>query len=388
MARLNRGSIQQRGEKSFRISYYDLNHIRQFETITGDVDDAKRELAGRLAEIAKGIPVSSKPNTVLFGELAVDIDTDYKLNKRKSYDDMETRFRLHILPVFGKRKAAQITTSQLSAYVLMRQNQAASNGTINRELELIRHTFKFALDGKRILSMPKVPHLKEHNVRTGFFTREEVERVTSFLPESIASFVWFGFLTGWRYGEIQQLKWSAVDFARGEIRLDPGSTKNGQGRVFPMSVELRELLKIAEVRCIASSTIRTKTGKAITVARLRMPATTQHVFTIAGRPIGAFRKQWKRACYKAGIPCTVEPVKKGGKKGAVKILACSRTFHDLRRSAVREFVKAGMSEGEAMKLSGHLTRSVFDRYNVVSEADLRDAVAKLNGANRRSQTNS
>ena len=76
-----------------------------------------------------------------------------------------------------------------------------------------------------------------------------------------------------------------------------------------------------------------------------------------GEPIGDFRKAFDAACTAAGL------------QGIVP--------HDLRRSAVRNFIRAGVKESVAMRLSGHRTRSVFDRYNIVSEDDLIDASPKL-----------
>lgn len=371
------GNIQDRGT-SFRIRYYDADGLRHHESYATR-EEAERQLAIRLGELAAGLPASSKPNTVLFGELADDVVTDYEVNGFTSVDDIETRFRLHLVPVFGRRKAAQITTAQIKHYIKSRLADGAKPGTVNRELEAMRHAFKLAMQGRKLLHMPHVPMLAESNTRAGFFTREEVDRLCSHLKAPLDSFVLFGFLTGWRYSEIQNLRWSNVDFQAGEIRLDVGTDKNRAGRVFPMSAELRAML---------TAISEAQKAKQLKVKPLRVPAAIAlHVFQISGKPVGAFRKQWKTACHKAAIPGTiVEPVKKGGKPGAVKVLKPGRIFHDLRRSAVREFVKAGMSEAAAMKLSGHKTRSVFDRYNVVSEADLRDAVAKLDAKAKRASS--
>jgi len=367
------GNIQRRGEHSWRLRYLNNDGIRQHETIQGTREDAEREMRIRLGEIAKGLPVSSKPNTVLFEELAADVITDYKVNKYSSLPDIEARLRLHILPVFGKRKAAQITTAMIKQYIVMRQSEdpPAATGSINRELEAMRHTFRLAMNGRKLLVMPHIPMLKENNVRSGFFTRAEVDRLCAQLKEPLASMVRFAFITGWRLEEVRSLEWPSVDFARGEIRLAAGTTKNRDGRVFPMTTELRALL--AELETRAKKAMKERAGETVQ----QFSALTGRVF--AG--VGEFRKTWKTACYKAGLPCVVKPIiirghaqfnKDGSPK--VRVIKSTRIFHDLRRSAIREWIKNGMPEKHAMMLSGHKTRSVLDRYNIVGESDLREAV--------------
>lgn len=139
------------------------------------------------------------------------------------------------------------------------------------------------------------------------------------------------------------LTWRNVDLAKGELRLDAGTTKNRQGRVFPFTPELRAILQ----------TQREHTERE---AR-RLGRVIKAVWHREGTPVRDFRGAWKSACAAAGCPGLL--------------------FHDLRRSAVRSFEHAGIPRAVAMKLTGHLTESVYRRYAIVSEADLRVAVEKL-----------
>src|SRR5688572_26334504 len=106
MGRKKSGYLQRRGS-SYRIAYH-ANGRRHFETFATR-EEAERELSQRLADASKGLPVSSKPNTVLFGELCTDVRNDYLFRKRKSLAALDSRFELHIVPFFGARKASQIT---------------------------------------------------------------------------------------------------------------------------------------------------------------------------------------------------------------------------------------------------------------------------------------
>ncbi len=137
------------------------------------------------------------------------------------------------------------------------------------------------------------------------------------------------------------------------MRLDAHTTKNGEGRVFPLTPELRELLE--EQRRQADALARTRSLIVPWVFfRLVAHARGGEKFP---HPILTFKVAWTQACRAAGCP--------------------GRIPHDLRRTAVRNLVRAGVSESVAMRLTGHKTRSVFDRYNIVSDGDLREAVRKL-----------
>jgi integrase len=144
------------------------------------------------------------------------------------------------------------------------------------------------------------------------------------------------YYTGWRKTELLTLEWRQVDLAAGTITLD--TSKNGEGRTFVFD-------GLTEVQ-----TMLTKQRK--------LPVVTPFVFHRNGKPIAAFGKAWKTACKTAKVP--------------------GRLLHDFRRTAVRNMVRRGVPEKVAMAISGHKTRSIFDRYNIVAIADLREAAAKLN----------
>jgi integrase len=174
------------------------------------------------------------------------------------------------------------------------------------------------------------------------------------LTPEIADVVRFAFITGWRIAsEVTPLEWRNVNFAAGEVRLNPGPTKNGEGRVFPMTDDLRALL---QERHAAHDALK-KAGQIEPWVFWRMVA-KKRGGPKAPKRITTFTKQWKAACLAAGLP--------------------GRIPHDLRRSAVRTFVRHGIGEHISMKLSGHKTPSVFRRYDIVSPDDLQNAARKLN----------
>ncbi|MFQ5934474.1 MAG: site-specific integrase, partial [Dehalococcoidia bacterium] len=171
----------------------------------------------------------------------------------------------------------------------------------------------------------------------------QFETVCHHLPPYLKPIVLFGYETGWRLREILKLQWQQVSLEEGWVRLDPGTTKNREGRLAYLSLGLLQILKSQ-----AEATLGFQQQLGIIIPR---------VFHRDGRPIGSFYKAWRKACRKAGVPGMI--------------------FHDLRRTAVRNMVRAGIPERVAMQISGHKTRSVFERYNIVSEGDLREAARKL-----------
>ncbi len=190
--------------------------------------------------------------------------------------------------------------------------------------------------------------LAENNVRRGFFERDEFQRHRDALPDEIKPITTFAYWTGCRRGEILSLCWNQVDLAERVVRLEAGETKNDEARVIPLGGELLEML-----------------GMQKQIRDQKWP-TCPWVFSRAGKQISTFGGAWANACIAANL-FTME----GDEKKP------SRLFHDLRRTGVRNLIRAGVPERVAMAISGHKTRSVFDRYNIVSERDLHEAARRL-----------
>jgi integrase len=217
--------------------------IRQ-SSQTADHAEAKKILKQREFEATRGRVTKCMTHKVQFQELAELVESDYKLNNYRSIVDIELRHRLHILPYFGNMKASQITEADIDKYQLQRQAEGASNGSINRELSTIKRAFSLAVQ-KRIISVSDKPHismLQEDNVRQGFFEPAQFEAVLKHLPGRLKPVARFAYITGWRKMEILTLQWRNVDFEARNVRLEAGTTKNGEGRQFPFIAELEAVL--------------------------------------------------------------------------------------------------------------------------------------------------
>jgi len=334
------GTIYKRS-KTFWIKYY-CNGKPFFESSKSHKEgEAKKLLKLREGEIAKGKTPGIYFDRVRFDELAKDFLTDYKINQRKSLIRAERSVE-HLKRQFEGYRVTQITTPKIQKYIESRLDYGASNGTVNRELAALKRMLNLGAKQTpaKVDRVPYIPMLKESNVRKGFFEHGEFIALRNALPAYLQGFVTFGYKVGWRVSEISTLTWNQVDRRQGIVRLEPGETKNDDGRTVYLDDELRQVFN-------DQWEARKKGKKLIPYVFLNADGTDK---------IKSFRKTWVRAYKDAKI----------GK----------RLFHDLRRTAVRNMVRAGIPEGVVMKISGHKTRSVFERYNIVNDADLQLAAQK------------
>jgi integrase len=259
---------------------------------------------------------------------------DHRVNERRDLPHTVSR-TVHLRRLLDLTAAAP-TIGTLLQYAQARQGEGSSPATLNRELAVLRRGCSLAG-----IEWPRQwRQLREAPPRTGFTDRAELERACAHLAPAYADAARFCFLTGWRRGEALSLRWSEVDFEAGEVRLLAGTTKNREPRVFPLYPQLRALLWD-----------RRPDGS------LTQAWWGNLVFTTDGRPLRSFSYHWRRACVQAGCPALL--------------------VHDFRRTAARNLIEAGVDRQVAMRLLGHKTESVFNRYRITTGKELTIAADKL-----------
>lgn len=334
------GSIYKRGAV-YWLKYYKNGKPYRESSQSDKETDAKRLLKKREGEISEGKIPGVHFDKIKFNDLADDFLADYRVNGRKSLNRAELSVR-QLKTFFDGYRVPNITTPRIQSYIERRLEQGKFNATINRELSALKRILNLGLQQTppKVDRVPHIPMLKENNVRKGFFEHSDFTALREALPFYLKGFVTFAYKTGWRVSEIADLTWSQVDIENNIVRLESGTTKNNEARTVYLDAELKEVFLNQRAR------------------QKELVKISQYVFT---NPAGTdkikyFRKSWEKACTNTKI----------GKK----------LFHDFRRTAVRNMVRAGIPERVAMIISGHKTRSVFERYNVVSETDLKLAAQK------------
>jgi integrase len=354
------------------------------------------------------MPADEAEKQILISDLYTLLEQDYQANLRKGTRNLDS-YRKHLLPAFGNCPVREFDPDLVQRYILDRQKAGAANGTINRELAALKRMANLALerlktdDEKLIAGLSrwaKIRKLKERNVRSGFLKDERYE---AFARATAAVGLWFramfevAYTYGWRRSELVNMKVGQVDLCERTLALRAGETKNDKSRNVPMTDTVFELLQ----QCVAGKSpdeyvfTRPRRKSKGTLFRVksspfwwmqyydrgnRIHESTKAADKVQARDILRtklealrpdpnepeakgfqvldFRNDWKKVCRAVGVPGLL--------------------FHDLRRSGVRNMRRRGIPEKVAMQISGHRTRSVFDRYDITDGADLMAAVTKMN----------
>jgi integrase len=316
---------------------------------TGDRREARRVLKERMSQGSqRGRMAHVMASTITWDTASKDLLDYYRACGTRN--PTEAGYILNRLTEhFGGWKLVDIDAAAITGYVVKRKSQGLTNGTVNLHLATLRKALRLAHENSKLVTAPRIQMLKANAPRSGFFEREDFEAVIRSLPVDIALALRIGYVYGWRVkSEVLTLTKGQVDLKEGTLRLEPGMSKNGEGRVVYLTDELKG--------GIADQISRVK------VLEREMSCVIPYLFPRPTRPrrgdrIESFGKQWATACRKAGVE--------------------GKLVHDLRRSAVKEMVNRGVPERVAMKITGHKTRGIFDRYHIVSPVDLKDATRKL-----------
>jgi integrase len=358
----------QRDCKTWMIQYYDRGSRIRESTGTTDKKKALDVLKERLGEVVTGTFAGAQVKRVRVSELATAFLDSQRMNKAKGAKHAEQRWKKHLDPYFGRCRAADLRTDHVWAYTKKRSEAGAANATINRELASLKRVLNFARKDSppKIRAVPHIPMLKEDNARKGFVELGDFLRLTAQASELwLRTFLEIAFTYGWRKSEILGLRVRQLNFTSRTIRLDPGTTKNGEGREVVMTAKVEALLRAAAANKKPDDFVLTRKD---------------------GSSIKNVRKAWYALCIRAGFGSFVcRACDKPMTKPKCDCGSRDRQYrglipHDLRRSAAKALRAAGVPESVVMEIGGWKTRAMFMRYAIVSNADQRAAVNLLERA--------
>ena len=305
--------------------------------------DAEKLLKQRLEAAARGEPFGRNAGRTTFEDLSRILIEDYQTHARRSLERVEDALG-HLAGFFAAVPATEITKDRIASYITWRREQRAAAATINRELAALTRGFRLAQKAGEVAFRPEITMLREDERSARFFEVGQYRTVLENLPEYLQPVIQTAYITGWRIGpEILTRRKRHVDLKSGNLRLDPEETVGGEGRSFPLTPELREIL----VRQLE----RTKELEC---------ETDRHIpwlFHHDGKPIKDFRKAWALACDRGGV--------------------AGKTPSGFRQTAVRNLERAGVPRQAAMAIVGHRSDSIYRRCPLADETMLKESAAKL-----------
>lgn len=331
------GSVYQRG-KVYWIKYHQHGKAIFESSKSTKVSDAKRLLSLREGQIVEGKLPDPKFEKTMLTDLAEPYIDDYEINGNRTLKDAKRNVKT-VKKFLGRFRAIEITPDRIQSFISKRKQEGKSNASVNRELASIRRMFTLGIKQGLINAAPYIPRLEENNKRTGFYSHDEFLTLRGKAPDHLKVAITLAYWTGMRQGEILSLRWNQIDWDGGFLRLDPDQAKTKDGRVIPFIGDMMVVLEVWKKKTLK-----------------RYPK-SQRVVHFRGRKIKSIKTAWSALCEKAGLQ--------------------GKLFHDFRRTGVRNLVRAGVSKHIAKQISGHKTDSVFDRYDIVEESDLKNAAEKV-----------
>lgn len=347
------GLIKIQGCRYWYAQFYDTNgKQRRVSTRTIVKKKAQGILRNLLTDKDRGLAFVGDLKKIRYGDLRAALLHNYTERGNKSLQTLangdETIWGLKALDEFFEYKHGQMglpvtrmTTDAARDFVRKRQTEGVANSTINGSLACLRRMLNIAHEDGKIQIVPKIRLLKAGAARKGFLPREKFDELLGHIPTNLKPLITFLYYCGVRVGEAQQIQWPQVELSAALIRLEEEQTKTGEPRTVPLPDVLVKMLESQEP----------KEGTVFDATNLR--------------------KSWHKSCAASGLG-TLEDV-----EGSYNKRYNGLIIHDLRRSAIRNLVTAGVSEKVAMSISGHKTRSVFDRYHIVDAKDVTQAMKRV-----------
>jgi integrase len=342
------GMIYKRGEV-FWIKYYSCGKPIRESTGTTKMKQAQDRLKEREGRSAAGLQPLPRVDRITYDELARDLRLHYETTGTRGLKEADTRFKA-LKPFFAGRRVASIKGALTEEYVQHRLKTGVTPATVNRELATLIRMLRLGYERDKVAKLPMIHKLTEAAPRSGFFERSDFEAVRRTLRPDLQVAVTIAHSYGWRMqSEVLALGLSQIDLSAGTMRINPGGSKTGEGRIVYLSSEVKKMMEeqIQRVRALSRTM-----GRVIPYLFPHFPKGR-----FQGERIRDFRKSWASACKKAGL------------YGMLR--------HDLRRTAARNLIRSGVPEVVSMRITGHRTRAVFDRYNIVSPTDLQEAARKM-----------
>ena len=270
------------------------------------------------------------PQGPTLGDLSDAYLQDYQVRQFRSQSTARGR-TAHLAAFFGRAaRAATLTTYQIRQYQLTRRAAGAATGTINRETSALHRMCALAVHWGWLDIVPGFPdRLRENPPRQGFFEHPEYLAVRVRLPAPWQDILDLAYYSGWRKQEILGLTWEEIDMV---------------GRMLPISQPI--------------------------AGRHPRPALA-HASALAG------------ALEDAGILPISQPIAEALARRRARrdpdspLVRPGVLLHDCRRTAARNLIRANVPERVAMLLTGHKSRAIFDRYNIIHEQELLDAGDQL-----------
>jgi integrase len=324
-------------------TYYDLNGRQVRRSSKSKLKSvAMSMLLAAKEELRKGTtPTNGK---LKYEDIRAILLDDYTDNEKLTMRDDEivisgkTGLLKALDEFFAEMNVLAITTDVIKKFVAKRKAEGITGPSINRNLARLRRMFRLAQREGKVSSMPYFPMAKESEPREGFVERDEFEMLRAAMPVGLHPALTFCYETGCRTGAMKKIVWKWVDLGKAEMNLPAGIIKNRKPLTLPLSAELVSMLK-------------------------KLFRTDGPVFDTTN-----FRKEWIRACVKVGL---------GKKTGPEWHQYEGLIPHDFRRSAVRNLINAGNDQVTAMKITGHRTVSVFQRYEIKTTEELHEASEKV-----------